>query len=250
MRADLIDESHLPGPAAAAAEAAWTRDEFEARLRERGRSYHIHHPFNVLLNTGRATPEQVRGWVANRYYYQIAIPIKDAAVLSNCPDPQVRRGWVQRILDHDGFEIGGIRDEGGIEAWLRLAEAVGLTRAEVIDLRHVVPAMRFAVDAYVNFARRAPWQEAVCSSLTELFATEIHQQRLATWPAHYPWIEADGLRYFRSRVSQARRDVEQGLSITLRHFATRVLQERALEVLQFKLDILWAMNDAMAARYR
>jgi pyrroloquinoline-quinone synthase len=191
----------------------------------------------------------VRGWVANRFYYQIAIPIKDAAVMSNCPDPAVRRGWVQRILDHDGFELGGVRDAGGIEAWLRLAEAVGLTRDEVVDLRHVTPGVRFAVDAYVNFARRAPWQEAVCSSLTELFAPEIHKQRLATWPEHYPWIESEGLHYFRSRVSQARRDVEQGLAVTLGHFTTRAAQERALEILQFKLDILWTMNDAIALKY-
>ena len=228
---------------------AWPRDEFEARLRERGKAYHIHHPFNQMLNQGRATPEQVRGWVANRWVYQIAIPMKDGAVLSNCPDQEVRRGWVQRILDHDGFELGGIRDPGGLEAWLRLAEAVGLQRAEVEDQRHVVPAVRFAVDAYVNFARRQPWQEAVCSSLTELFAPEIHKQRLATWPEHYPWIDPEGLRYFRQRVSQARRDVEQGLAITLAHFDTPALQQRALDVLQFKLDVLWAMNDAMATHY-
>jgi pyrroloquinoline-quinone synthase len=228
---------------------AWSRAEFESQLRDRGRSYHIHHPFNVMLNTGRATPDQIRGWVANRFYYQIAIPVKDAAVLSNCSDRAVRRGWVQRILDHDGFELGGVKDPGGIEAWLRLAEAVGLTREEVEDQRHVIPALRFAVDAYVNFARRAPWQEAVCSSLTELFAPEIHKQRLATWPEHYKWIDAEGLSYFRNRVSQARRDVEQGLAITLDHFRTRADQERALEILQFKLDILWAMNDAMALKY-
>ena len=232
-----------------ASSTAWNSTEFEAKLRERGRSYHIHHPFNVMLNSGRATPEQIRGWVANRFYYQIAIPVKDAAVLSNCTDREVRRGWVQRILDHDGFELAGVKDEGGIEAWLRLALAVGLTRAEVLDQRHVIPALRFAVEAYVNFARRAPWQEAVCASLTELFAPEIHKQRLATWPEHYAWIEAEGLSYFRNRVSQARRDVEQGLAITLNHFTTRPLQERALEVLQFKLDILWAMNDAMALKY-
>jgi pyrroloquinoline-quinone synthase len=229
--------------------AAWDRVEFEAKLRERGRSYHIHHPFNVMLNTGKATPEQIRGWVANRFYYQIAIPIKDAAVMSNCTDREVRRGWIQRILDHDGFEIGGVKDPGGIEAWLRLAEAVGLTREEVEDQRHLIPAVKFAVDAYVNFARRAPWQEAVCSSLTELFAPEIHKQRLATWPEHYGWIESEGLSYFRNRVSQARRDVEQGLAITLDYFDTQPRQERALEILQFKLDILWAMNDAMALKY-
>ena len=245
MRADMIQASTPPTASA----DAWSPAAFEVQLRERGRSYHIHHPFNVMLNSGRATPEQIRGWVANRFYYQIAIPIKDAAVLSNCPDPTVRRGWVLRILDHDGFEIGGVKDAGGVEAWLQLAQAVGLTRDEVLDLRHVVPAVRFAVDAYVNFARRAPWQEAVCSSLTELFAPEIHKQRLATWPEHYAWIEPAGLSYFRNRVSQARRDVEQGLAITLAHFTTRALQERALQVLQFKLDILWALNDAMALKY-
>jgi pyrroloquinoline-quinone synthase len=228
---------------------AWSRAEFEARLREKGKAYHIHHPMNVLLNSGGASREQIQGWVANRFYYQIAIPVKDAAILSNCPDREVRREWILRILDHDGFKLGEMHDEGGIEAWIRLGIAVGLSREEVLDLRHVVPGVRFAVDAYVNFARRAPWQEAVCSSLTELFAPEIHKQRLANWPQHYPWIEPTGLQYFRNRVSQARRDVEQGLQVTLEHFNTRPLQERALEVLQFKLDVLWSMNDAMALRY-
>ncbi len=233
--------------------AAWNAVDFEAQLREQGKAYHIYHPFNVMLNTGKATPEQIRGWVANRYYYQIAIPVKDAAVLSNCPDRAVRREWIQRILDHDGFEFSGpdgkVSDAGGIEAWLRLGEAVGLTREEITDLRHVIPAVRFAVDAYVNFARHAPWQESVCSSLTELFAPEIHKQRLATWPEHYPWIETHGLMYFRNRVSQARRDVEQGLAVTLGYFKTREQQVRALEILKFKLDILWSMNDAMATKY-
>ena len=224
---------------------AWGRAEFEARLRERGRAYHIHHPFNLMLNSGRATREQIRGWVANRFYYQLNIPIKDAAILANCEERAVRRNWVQRILDHDGYG----EDPGGIECWLRLAEAVGLGRTEVESLAKLLPGVRFAVDAYVNFARRAPWPEGVCASLTELFAPEIHRQRLAGWPQHYPWIEAAGLEYFQSRVLRARRDVEFALEVTLGHFTTRAAQERALEVLQFKLDILWQMNDAMALAY-
>lgn len=225
--------------------AAWSKVQFEEQLREKGRAYHIHHPFNVMLNSGAANHEQIRGWVANRYYYQINIPIKDAAILANCPDRAVRRSWVQRILDHDGYGD----DPGGIESWLRLAEAVGLSRDQVESLTHVLPGVRFAVDAYVNFARRAPWPEAVCSSLTELFASQIHQQRLATWPRHYPWIDPSGLHYFQSRVSLARRDVEFGLAVTLEQFTTREAQERALQILQFKLDVLWQMNDAMAQRY-
>jgi pyrroloquinoline-quinone synthase len=226
-------------------DSAWTREEFEAQLRQRGAAYHIHHPFNVLLNSGAANREQIQGWVANRFYYQISIPIKDAAILANCPDRAVRRNWVQRILDHDGYGD----DPGGIESWLRLAEAVGLPRERVESLGEVLPGVRFAVDAYVNFVRRAPWPEAICSSLTELFASQIHQQRLATWPQHYPWIDRAGLQYFQSRVSLARRDVEFGLSFTLDHFDTRALQERALDILKFKLDVLWQMNDSMAVRY-
>ncbi len=222
-----------------------SRKEFEAQLQAQGSAYHIHHPYNVMLNRGVATVAQIQGWVANRFYYQISIPIKDAAILANCPDRAVRRNWVQRILDHDGYGD----DPGGIESWLRLGEAVGLARERVEDLSLVLPGVRFAVDAYVNFARRAPWQEAVCSSLTELFAPEIHKQRLAGWPKHYPWIDPAGLHYFQSRVSLARRDVEFGLAFTLDHFNTRALQERAVEILKFKLDVLWQMSDAMALRY-
>jgi pyrroloquinoline-quinone synthase len=226
-------------------DVAWDRAEFEARLRDKGSAYHIHHPFNVMLNSGKANREQIRGWVANRYYYQINIPIKDAAILANCPDRDVRRNWVQRILDHDGYGD----DPGGIESWLRLAEATGLARERVESLADVLPGVRFAVDAYVNFARHSPWPEAVCASLTELFAPQIHKQRLANWPEHYPWIDRAGLHYFQSRVSLARRDVEFSLAVTLDRFATRAAQERALEILQFKLDVLWQMNDAMARHY-
>ena len=224
----------------------WSRDEFEAQLMKQGSAYHIHHPFNVLLNSGKANREQIRGWVANRYYYQISIPIKDAAILSNCPDRAVRRNWVQRILDHDGHGD----DPGGIDSWLRLAEAVGLSRESVSGLSEVLPGVRFAVDAYVNFARRAPWQEAICSSLTELFAPEIHKQRLANWPEHYPWIDLRRAPVFsKPRESRAPRRGIRPRVHPASTSTTRAMQERALEILKFKLDVLWQMNDAMALRY-
>ncbi|MFC0668084.1 pyrroloquinoline-quinone synthase PqqC [Azotobacter chroococcum] len=226
-------------------EPAMNPAEFEQALRAKGAYYHIHHPFQVAMYEGRSTREQIRGWVANRFYYQVNIPLKDAAILANCPDREVRREWIQRILDHDGAP----GEEGGIEAWLRLGEAVGLRREQLLSQELVLPGVRFAMDAYVNFARRASWQEAAGSSLTELFAPTIHQSRLDTWPQHYPWIEAGGYDYFRKRLKEARRDVEHGLRITLAHFTTREAQERMLEILQFKLDILWSMLDAMSMAY-
>jgi pyrroloquinoline-quinone synthase len=82
--------------------------------------------------------------------------------------------------------------------------------------------------------------------LTELFAPHIHQQRIDSWPDMYPWINPEGMQYFKNRLTQARRDVEQGLAVTLDYFGrTRELQERALEILQFKLNVLWAMADAI-----
>ncbi len=231
LAADLVEEA-----------SPWPLERFEALLREKGAGYHIHHPFHVMMAEGKLDQAQLQGWVANRFYYQISIPLKDAAILSNCPDREIRREWIQRIIDHDGRAD----DLGGIEAWIRLGEAVGLTRDDVISLRLVAPATRFACDAYVNFVRQRPWQEAIASSLTELFAPHIHQQRIDTWPAHYPWVDTDGLQYFRKRLSQARRDVEHGLRFTLDYFSrSRALQQRALEILQFKLDVLWAMADSI-----
>lgn len=222
--------------------APWSAEEFEAKLREKGTSYHIYHPFHVMMAEGKLTQKQLQGWVANRFYYQIAIPVKDAAIMSNCPDVAIRREWIQRIIDHDGMG----EDLGGIEAWIGLGQAVGLTREEVTSLKYVSPAARFAVDAYVNFARRVSWQEAIASSLTELFAPHIHQQRLDTWPEKYPWVDPEGMKYFKYRLTQARRDVQHGLEVTKAYFSrSRELQERALEILQFKLDVLWALADAI-----
>ncbi len=224
----------------------WSREQFEAKLQQKGKLYHIHHPYHVLMAEGQLNQEQIRGWVLNRFYYQVMIPRKDAAIMANCPDRETRRQWIQRILDHDGHGD----DAGGIEAWIQLGVACGLGREDIISLKHVLPGVRFAVDAYFNFARTAPWQEGVCSSLTELFAPTIHKQRLAGWPELYPWIKPEGLSYFQKRVSQARRDVEHGLSFTLEYFSqNRQMQERALEILQFKLDVLWSMLDAMYLTY-
>ncbi|TDY15598.1 pyrroloquinoline-quinone synthase [Paraburkholderia sp. BL6665CI2N2] len=224
---------------------ALTTEQFELALRAKGTYYHIHHPYHVAMYEGRATREQIQGWVANRFYYQVNIPAKDAAILANCPDREVRRLWIQRLLDHDG--VPG--QDGGIDAWLHLGKAVGLDPDQLRAQELVLPGVRFAVDAYVNFARRANWQEAASSSLTELFAPQIHQSRLDTWPQHYPWIDPRGYEYFRSRLNQARRDVDHGLQITLQHCTTYESQQRMLEILQFKLDILWTMLDAMSMAY-
>ena len=224
----------------------WNRPNFLSRLKEVGMNrYHDKHPFHVYMNSGKLTPDQVRGWVANRFYYQRHIPIKDAAIISNCPIREVRRIWLHRISDHDGLREG----EGGIEAWLKLAEASGLTRDEVMQSKHLLPGVVKAVDSYVDLARTKPWPIAVASSLTELFAPDLMKERIGAFEKYYSWVKPWGLEYFKSRVTQAKVDSEQGLELTFTYCNTPELQAQAVAALNFKCDLLWAMLDAMMEAY-
>jgi pyrroloquinoline-quinone synthase len=218
-----------------------TADDFVERLRAQGTRYHNLHPFHVRMDAGELTREELQRWVANRFYYQECIPIKDAAILSNCPEVEVRREWIQRIVDHDGTAEG----TGGIESWLRLGEALGVTRDELVSERHVLPGVRFAVDAYVTFARQRPWVEAVASSLTELFGPGAIKVRLAALERHYAWIDPAGLQYFRDRLVQAPRDADYALRLVVERCRTREQQDRAVAALRFKTEVLWAQLEAI-----
>jgi pyrroloquinoline-quinone synthase len=221
---------------------AWSREEFVAALRKNGARYHDLHPFHVRMNAGELSREELQRWVANRYYYQRSIPIKDAAIMSNCPEPEIRREWISRILDHDGVEG---ESSGGIESWLRLGESLGVDRDTVRSERLVLPGVRYSVDAYVNFCRQEPWVFAVASSLTEMFGPGAIKVRLAALEEHYPWIDPAGLEYFRARLHLAPKDAEYALGVTLERCRTRADQERAVAALTFKCDLLWAQLDAI-----
>ncbi|HET7295960.1 MAG TPA: pyrroloquinoline-quinone synthase PqqC [Gemmatimonadales bacterium] len=222
--------------------AAWPKDEFVRRLRGvLERRYHHLHPFNQRMHRGELSRAELQLWVANRFYYQINIPVKDALILSSCPDRDVRQQWIQRIVDHDGRP----GEEGGIEAWLRLGEAMGVGRGELLAQRRLLPGVRFAVDAYVNFCRVKPWLEAAASSLTEMFAPLIVKERLAAMLSHYPWVDAAGLDYFRNRLTQAPRDAEYALDLVTERLRTAEEQARAVAALEFKCDVLWCLLEAV-----
>lgn len=223
----------------------WSPEAFEAQLRAVAtKRYHDSHPFNLRMHDGTLTPEELRRWVANRFYYQRAIPVKDAYILAKLPTAARRRQWIRRIHDHDGTEEN---PEAGIERWLRLGEAVGLDREALLADQGVLPGVRFAVDAYVNFCRHEPVLLAVASSLTELSAPGLMTVRIAAFEEHYPWVEADGLAYFQRRVGQGTRDGQEALAWVTEWAATRTQQEQALAALSFKCDVLWSLLDSIAA---
>lgn len=223
-----------------------SRESLEARLRQIGAErYHDKHPFHHRLHSGECTPDQVRAWVINRWAYQAAIPMKDAAFMSRCTDPDVRREWRSRIEDHDG----DIDEGGGIRRWLKLAEAVGLDPDYVASGRGILPATQFAVDAYVHYVREKPLLQAVASSLTELFAPKIHEQRIEGLLEHYDFANADSLSYFRKRLTQAPKDVAFGLNWVLDNADTSEKEDMACEALIFKTNVLWAQLDALWSAY-
>lgn len=220
----------------------WSNDEFTARLRAVGeRQYHDKHPFHELMNTGKLDKEQLRTWCVNRLYYQKNIPIKDAILLSKIPHIHIRREWVQRIIDHDGTNT----EQGGIEKWLVMGEAMGLDRNSDMTDENLLPGTRYAVDAYVNFVREKPWIEGIASSLTELFAPKLHVLRLAAFEQYYTWIDPKALDYMRVRVKLATRDVDHGLSVVHQYCTSIEMQQKAIAALQFKCDLLWAQLDAL-----
>ncbi|MDQ7904819.1 pyrroloquinoline-quinone synthase PqqC [Phytohabitans sp. ZYX-F-186] len=224
-----------------------SREAFEARLRGLSVRYWDRHPFHVRLHAGACTPDEVRAWVANRWYYQRHMSQKNAAIVANCPLPEVRRRWVERILWQDGPERqdGNAGGEGGLEDWLVLAEAVGLDRRQVLDERHVLPGVRFAVDAYVAFCRTRPWKQGAAAALTELFAPDLMAGRVVAWRRHYDWIKPDGYAYFERRVPTVRAESGYTLDLVLTHCVSREEQDAAVAALAFKCDVLRAMLDAI-----
>jgi pyrroloquinoline-quinone synthase len=220
--------------------------EFVDWLRREGQGrYHDRHLVHVLMHEGKLTREQLQQWVLNRYYYQTRIPIKDALILSKSEDPVFRRAWIRRIHDHDGDAPG----EGGLALWLRLAEGVGLSRAEVEGLGSVLPGVKFACDGYVSLVRERSLLEAVASSLTEFFAPDLMSRRIQAWQEHYPWVDADMLAYFRARVPRARVDSEEAIAFVVANASTFELQERCVAALIRKTEILWHLLDCVQAAY-
>ncbi len=226
--------------------APLSRDEFVEWLRREGASrYHDQHPVHVRMHQGKLSQAQLQQWVLNRYYYQTRIPIKDALILSKSEDPAFRRAWIRRISDHDGAVDG----EGGLALWLRLAEGVGLDRAEVASLNQVLPGVKFACDAYVTLVRERSLLEAVASSLTEFFAPDLMSRRIQAWQEHYPWVDSEMLAYFRARVPRARVDSEEAIAFVVSHATSFDLQERAVAALIRKTEILWHLLDCVQAAY-
>ncbi len=220
--------------------------ELENQLRAIGASrYHILHPFHKLLHNGKLNKEQVQAWALNRFYYQAMIPIKDATILSRMEDPELRRIWRQRIVDHDGENAG----DGGIERWLMLTDGLGFARDYVTSLQGLLPATRFAVDAYVHFVREKPLLEAIASSLTELFSPNIISERVSGMLANYDFISEKTLAYFGKRLTQAPRDADFALAYVKENAHTAKDQALVLDALRFKCNVLWAQLDALHHAY-
>ncbi|HEY6451377.1 MAG TPA: pyrroloquinoline-quinone synthase PqqC [Steroidobacteraceae bacterium] len=221
-------------------------EQLEAELREIGATrYHNLHPFHRLLHGGKLNRGQVQAWALNRYYYQSRIPAKDAALLSRLPTAELRRAWRKRIEDHDGTAPG----TGGIARWLQLATGVGLEREYVESTRGLLPGTRFAVDAYVNFVRERSIEEAIASSLTELFSPNIISERVSGMLRNYDFVTPETLAYFTPRLTQAPRDSDFALAYVKEHARTAEQQEAVLAALRFKCDVLWSQLDALHFAY-
>jgi pyrroloquinoline-quinone synthase len=233
------------GNHAVAGSSLLSAEELRAALRQVGEQrYHHQHPFHLMMHEGKLTRGQLQAWALNRYYYQAVIPVKDAIILSRSDDAAFRKAWRKRIIDHDG---DGTSD-GGIKRWIKLAEASGLDPKRVAAGEGILPATRFAVNEYLNIVRTRPLMEAVASSLTELFSRDLITLRMGKLREHYPWLSG-GLDYFEARLTQAPEDAAFAFQYIVDHAKTRAEQEKAIQALRDKCDILWAQLDALYFAY-
>jgi pyrroloquinoline quinone biosynthesis protein D len=221
-------------------------ERLEEALRAIGAArYHNLHPLHRLMHDGRCNRTQLQAWALNRYYYQSMIPVKDATILSRIDDPALRRVWRQRIIDHDGDHEA----DGGIYRWIKLAEGLGLDRQLVIEARAILPITRYAVEAYVHFCASRTLLEAIASSLTELFSSNIIEERVSGMLANYDFITRETLAYFTARPPQAKRDADFAIGWVKQNARTIEQQQAALRALEFKCDVLWAQSDALMHAY-
>jgi pyrroloquinoline-quinone synthase len=225
--------------------AVWTQDQLSHEIEKVLEvNYHHKHPFNLKMHEGKLSKTQLQGWVANRFYYQQMIPVKDCILMSKMP-AHYRRMWIARVIYHDGPEP----DQGGLEAWLALGDAVGVERKKMETNAMLLPGVKFATDAYVDFARDKPWIEGVASSLTEMFAHRIMKIRTIAFEQHYPWVSPEGLSYFRSRNRQANVESDNALEILNEVVTSREQQLKVLDAVRFKCQVLWALLDAVEKEY-
>lgn len=215
---------------------SWTTSEFIEEINKLSYRYHINHPLDKHFMEGKATKTLMQSWVCNRFYYQSIIPKKDAAILSNCDDRNVRQNWITNINDHDNYNEG-------LDSWLDLGVSIGLTREEILGFRHVLPGVKFACDAYLNFAKMNNYKIAIASCLTVNFASNIHKERINNWPKHYDWLNEESYKYFRTRMSKVKTEKDLALNYVLEWFKTPEEQQLVLETIKFKQDILWSILD-------
>ena len=214
------------------------RTTFIKKLSSLEHRYHVHHPFDKLLQSGRASKEMLQMWAANRYYYQDTIPRKDAAIISKCSISSVRSIWCKHIITHDV--------DNALQEWLMLTRALELDDKDVISRKYLLPGTIFACDAYFTFCKESSWQEGICSSMTHLFAQNIHQLRIDNWPRMYPWLPKEAFTYFMNRTRTLPSEIDASVDLLYEYFGkTEETMSRALEIMKFKQDVLWSMMDAL-----
>ncbi len=206
--------------------------------------YFLNHPFMKLFYAGRLTNEQIRAWIVNRFYYQKQMPLKDSIILANCTDTAARKLWLQRLMKREG--VGGYR--GDVEGWAMLAEAAGISR-KTLENTEVLPGVRFAVDAYLNFVKTVSWVEGVAASLPELLAVNELPKRIEALRRHYGWIGREGVEFFIERLSYIKEDIELVLELLTTHIRNNIMLKKCFEAARYNCNVHWSMLDAIYMEY-
>jgi len=135
------------------------------------------HPWRVALSQGKVSREALIEYVKNRYYFLANINRKDAQIIANCPIPEARRTLLRKYLDEEGQDVAGGSLGPHYYMWLKISDALGVSRDVMESFGDVLPVYRYTVDAVFNFAKQQSWLEGVAAT----YATEGRM-----WKRHTP----------------------------------------------------------------
>jgi len=204
------------------------------------------HPWEALFREGKCTKDQLRGWAKERYYFVKQVPTKEYAILYNCPYPEVRRAWLPKAIEEEGEDVIGKPGKPHPEYWLKLCEALGLSREFVINSEPLF-GVKFAVDSFAQAAFKS-WLLGVAVSEGEDTARAMVRD-LEVFRKHYPWVPDDALEFYKLHSGVDMEHAEIRTEILKKYCTTKELQEDCINAQLMKNNMRRVMADAIYMAY-
>jgi pyrroloquinoline-quinone synthase len=205
------------------------------------RRHLLKHPFYRAWSNGEVEMATLRSYAGQYFQFEQNFPRFVAAACSRVEDAAGRRALLDNLVDEEG------RDPTHPELWLRFAEGLGVSRADVLGAT-VRPATRHLLDTYERHAVRG----TAGSALGALYSYEsifpaVAAEKARGLQAFYGVNDPRALEFFRVHESA---DVEHAGAerrLLQRELARGAKPAQSVErAVEATVDAWWRFLDAFS----